>query len=65
MLPPELSNGLCSLVEGELRLSFSVLVELDGEAKVKSVSFKKTVIKSDARLTYQEVQDFFGGESYL
>ena len=61
MLPPELSNGLCSLVEGESRLSFSVLIELDTEAKVQSVNFKKTVIKSNARLTYEEVQDFFDG----
>ncbi len=61
MLPPELSNGLCSLVEGELRLGFSVLVELDSEAKVKGVKFQKTVIRSDARFTYEEVQDFFEG----
>ncbi len=62
MLPPELSNGICSLVEGEWRLSFSVMAELDSEAKVKSVSFQKTVIKSNARLTYEEVQNFFEGE---
>ncbi len=62
MLPQELSNNICSLVEGKSRLSFSVITELDSEAEVKSVSFKKTVIKSNARLTYSEVQDFFEGQ---
>lgn len=62
MLPAELSNGICSLVEGETRLSFSVMIDLDRQANVKNVSFKKTIIKSNARLTYEEVQAFIEGE---
>ncbi|HEX7022516.1 MAG TPA: RNB domain-containing ribonuclease, partial [Trueperaceae bacterium] len=61
MLPEELSNGICSLVEGEPRLTLSVLVDMTREGKVESVKFKETVIESAARLTYEQVQDFAEG----
>ncbi len=61
MLPEELSNGICSLVEGQDRLALSVLVDLDRKGKVHAVSFKSTAIRSDARLTYDEVQEFSDG----
>jgi ribonuclease R len=61
MLPEELSNGICSLVEGEPRLALSVLVDVTRDGEVKSVRFKETVIQSDARLTYEEVQAFADG----
>lgn len=61
MLPEELSNGICSLVEGQDRLAMSVLVDIDRAGKVHAVSFKETVIRSDARLTYDEVQEFADG----
>ncbi len=61
MLPEELSNGICSLVEGEARLVLSVLVDISRDAEVKAVRFKETVIRSDARLTYDQVQDFANG----
>lgn len=61
MLPEELSNGICSLVEGQDRLGLSVLVEMDRKGQVHGVSFKSTVIRSDARLTYDEVQEFADG----
>lgn len=62
MLPEELSNGICSLVEGQDRLAMSVLVDVDRKGKIHGVSFKETVIRSDARLTYDEVQAFADGE---
>lgn len=62
MLPEELSNGICSLVEGQDRLAMSVLVDIDRQGKIHGVSFKETVIRSDARLTYDEVQEFADGE---
>ena len=62
MLPEELSNGICSLVEGEPRLALSVLVDISREGDVKAVRFKETVIQSDARLTYDQVQAFAEGE---
>ncbi len=61
MLPEELSNGICSLVEGEARLTLSVLVDLTREGEVRGVRFRETVIESDARLTYEQVQAFADG----
>ncbi|MDQ3460841.1 MAG: ribonuclease R [Deinococcota bacterium] len=61
MLPEELSNGICSLVEGEARLCLSVLIDLTREGEVKGVTFQETVIKSDARLSYEQVQEFADG----
>ncbi len=58
MLPEALSNGLCSLVEGKPRLTLSVLVDITQTGEVKKILFKETVIQSDARLTYEQVQDF-------
>jgi ribonuclease R len=57
MLPERLSNGLCSLRPKEEKLCFSVVFELDKEANVLARWFGKTVIKSDCRFTYEEVQD--------
>ena len=65
MLPEELSNGICSLVEGEARLALSVLVDISRQGKVKAVKFKEVVIRSDARLTYEQVQAFANGEARL
>ena len=62
MLPEELSNGICSLVEGEPRLALSVLVDVTRDGEVKAVKFKETVIESDARLTYDQVQGFADGD---
>jgi ribonuclease R len=61
MLPESLSNGLCSLVEGKPRLTLSVLVDITPQGEVKKIVFKETVIQSNARLTYEQVQDFSEG----
>ncbi len=61
MLPESLSNGICSLVEGEDRLTFSVIAELDSDAQLQGFEIKEAVINSNARLTYEQVQDFFDG----
>ena len=65
MLPEQLSNGICSLVEGEPRLALSALVDISRDGEVKSVKFKETVIQSDARLTYDQVQRFVNGDDRL
>jgi ribonuclease R len=57
MLPERLCNGLCSLRPKEEKLCFSVVFELDKDANVLAQWFGKTVIKSDCRFTYEEVQD--------
>lgn len=56
MLPERLSNGLCSLRPKEDKLCFSVIFELNENAEVKKSRIVKTVINSDSRLAYEEVQ---------
>jgi protein SSD1 len=45
MLPPQLSEELCSLVPGAERLAFTAIFNLDAEANVLSYEFKRTIIK--------------------
>ncbi|KAI9508940.1 SSD1 protein [Russula earlei] len=63
MLPPALSEELCSLAPGEDRLAFSVVLTLTKEAKVIKKWFGKTVIKSASNLSYGMVQGVLDGES--
>ncbi len=63
MLPEMLSNNLCSLRPNEDKLCFSAVFELDSFAKVKKQWFGKTIINSDRRFNYEEVQAMIeGGE---
>ena len=62
MLPFRLSNKLCSLIEGEDRLTFSVIMRIDTNGRVLSYELFKSVIRSKARLTYEGVNAFFNGE---
>lgn len=61
MLPPELSNGICSLQEGEPRLALSVMFDMNRSGDVLGFKLRETVIQSDARLTYDQVQKFIDG----
>jgi ribonuclease R len=61
MLPEALSNRACSLVPGAERFTVTVEMELRGE-RVQSVSFYRSLIRSDARLTYDQVDRIFAGE---
>lgn len=61
MLPEELSNGLCSLVPGEDRLTFSVFMTFDKTGEMVKRSFAKSVIRSKARFTYEEVMTIISG----
>jgi protein SSD1 len=45
MLPPQLSEELCSLQPGVERLAFSAFFQIDAEGKVVDRSFARTVIK--------------------
>jgi ribonuclease R len=56
MLPERLSNGLCSLRPNEDKLCFAAVFELNEEAHVIDQWFGKTVIHSNRRFTYEEVQ---------
>ena len=57
MLPERLSNGLCSLRPKEDKLCFAAVFELDEDANMINEWFGKTVIHSDRRFTYEEVQE--------
>ena len=56
MLPEILSNGLCSLKPDVDRYSLVCELNLDAKGKLKRASFFKGLIKSAARLTYDEMQ---------
>lgn len=57
MLPERLSNGLCSLRPKEEKLCFSAVFEMDENANIITEWYGKTVIYSDRRFTYEEVQE--------
>ena len=61
MLPEALSNQACSLVPGQDRLAVTVELELEG-ATVRRSAFTRSLIRSDARLDYPQVDRIFAGE---
>ncbi len=56
MLPKILSNDLCSLQPKKDRLSFSYIFNIDSKGKILKNWFGKTIIRSDRKFTYDEVQ---------
>ena len=62
MLPERLCNFICSLRPDEEKLTYSVIFQLDEEANVKSFQIAHTVIKSNRRYAYEEVQDILMGK---
>jgi ribonuclease R len=61
MLPAALSNEACSLVPGEERLAVTTEIELTGSGEVSSASFYRSRIRSDARFSYAQIDDYFAG----
>ncbi len=64
MLPTSLSNGICSLVEGEDRLVKSVIFRFSKEFKLLGQEFSESVICSDKRLTYEQALVFLTKDSF-
>ncbi len=62
MLPEVLSNGVCSLQEGEKRYAKSVFIQYDGGANPVATKVCESVIRSSKRLTYLEAQDICDGK---
>ena len=58
MLPHALSNGLCSLVEAEDRLTKTCFITFNDSADISEVKFANTVINSNKRLTYKQAYAF-------
>ena len=63
MLPEELCNDLCSLRPNEDKLCMSVVFTMDADARVLKQKICRTVIRSNARLNYDEAQEIIKGES--
>ena len=61
MLPERISNELCSLRPKEDKLTFSAIFQMNEKGEVKQYWLGKTVIHSDRRFTYEEVQDMIEG----
>lgn len=63
MLPEKLSNKVCSLRPNEEKLCYAAIFELNDEAEILDEWIGKTVIESDRRYAYEEVQAIIeGGE---
>jgi ribonuclease R len=62
MLPEALSNRACSLVPHQDRLAVTVELDLDG-ARVRRSAFHRSIIRSDRRLAYPEVDAIFAGDA--
>ncbi|HSU28885.1 MAG TPA: ribonuclease R [Chitinophagaceae bacterium] len=56
MLPEHISNFLCSLRPNEDKLTFSAVFQVTPKAEVKGFWLGKTIIHSDKRFTYEDVQ---------
>jgi len=61
MLPPSLSDNLCSLVPEQPRLTVSVFMDVNSSGKVTRRRMAVTVIRSCRRFTYEEVQTLLDG----
>ena len=61
MLPEVLSNGVCSLVPGEDRLAFSAFMTFDRDGTLVASRFARSVIRSKARFTYEQVMSVISG----
>ena len=63
MLPPRLCDGICSLKEGEDRLTRLCLMQINRQGKVFKTSFRDAVIHSRRRLSYPQVLDVLQGKA--
>jgi len=62
MLPEHLSNGLCSLRPHEDKYTFSAIFSISPAGKIKSHWLGRTVMHSDRRFAYEQVQDIIEGK---
>jgi ribonuclease R len=65
MLPPRLSNRICSLNPGALRLAISVFMDLNQDGKLEKYSFYPSVICIEERMTYSDVNRILEGDNCL
>jgi ribonuclease R len=63
MLPEELSNDICSLRGRQVRLTVSVILEIDGQGRIVKADFQPSLIKTAERMTYTSVFKIFQGDA--
>lgn len=56
MLPPELSNGICSLTAGADRLALVSVIDIDNKGNILGYEFKKAVINIKRAFCYEEAE---------
>jgi ribonuclease R len=59
MLPEKISNNICSLRPFEEKLTLTVITEFDSNLDIVAQDVTESIIKSDARFSYEEIDDFF------
>ena len=62
MLPPKLSENLCSLQSGKDRLAVSVIMDIDQQGELISARYSASVIRVSERLTYRQVEAYLDRE---
>jgi len=65
MLPRHLSQGICSLIQGEIRAAFSFMILLSPDAEILRVHIKPSIIKVARRLTYEEADSMLETDEEL
>jgi ribonuclease R len=65
MLPKELSNGVCSLSQGEDKLTLSVVMTIDNKGKAVDFEIFEGIINSKARLIYDDVSDILENQDQV
>lgn len=65
MLPEELSNGICSLNEGEDRCTLSCIMRVDGKGNVKDSRIVNGLICSKNRMTYTKIAAILDGDERM
>ncbi len=63
MLPPELSDDACSLAPGVERLAVTAEIVLSSNGTPRSASFYRSRIRSDHRLSYDQLDEYFAGRA--
>lgn len=63
MLPQALSNGICSLVEGEARLTLTCRMDIDVKGHLKDYDLHPSWIVSKKRMTYTQVNAFLENQA--
>lgn len=63
MLPPELANGLCSLVEEQDRLALLCTLTIQSDGAIKAYAYKEILMRNHGKLSYQQVSEFIEGKT--